>query len=1720
MKKILLILSTLFVIQTSYSQSDNCSGAPAIANTSNCSSPTGGTSAGATLSFPGCVGNADDDVWYSFVASATSQSIVIVGSSGYDAVLEIFSGSCMGLTSIACVDNTGMGGTENTMVSALTIGATYYFRVFHYYAGSGSSLFTACVTNAPPPPSNDNCTGAIPLSIGATCINTPGNSYGATQSLPGCSGTADDDVWYSFVANNYTTNVTVTPSSNMDAVFEVFSGACGAVTSMTCVDAAFTGGTESSVILGLTPGTTYYVRVYDYYSTGGYPFNICVNNTTVTGQPNDNPCGAIPLPPVTSNCNYMQFSNIGATATPTTLAPAPYSCAGGSPPAIGGYTTNTKDVWFSIVVPPSGNIYITPQPNLGPGFINDGVMALYSGSSCSSLTQIKCADDNPSYPGTANDLLPYIAATGLTPGTTVYLRYWGFATAQGSFGICVQSPTNDNCSSSLYMCNLNGYAASTSAAYTPDRPCNMRGDAEFGAGYTWSVSTTPSSTLAFGMAGPWGVGQPTNPLSPKYDVSIDNNSWIQFTAANTNASFRVDISNCWVGNYPSGGLQMQVFSAGSACCNFMPTSDFKEGSSTFTINANGLTTGNNYYLMVDGYAGDICNYTITALTGVSFPNISASTNSVCPGGSVTLTGPVGASSYTWLPSGSTSSAITVSPGSTITYTLIAGGVCGYKQTMSKQITVNPTPNVLINLGNPVSTCGTQTITLAGSGASTYSWSTGSTSSTINVSPAANTSYTLVGTSAAGCSNATVVTVTVNPIPSVSLTASSNSICSGSSAILSASGASSYTWSTGSNASSISVNPPSATTYTFIGSNSAGCTKTMSVNIGVNSLPTVNSTSASVCSGKTATLVANGATTYTWSNSTIGSSNVITPLGTTNYTVIGTAANGCTNQSVSQVSVVVLPTVTAASSTLCSGSTATINASGANTYTWSNASNGSNILVTPTVNTSYTVIGTASSGCSNTAIAIVTVVTIPKLTSTPSVSPSNCSASNGSITSVVISAPGSPLTYTWTNTFGTNVGNTANLYNQPSGTYNLQVLDNSTGCINNFGPYSIVNPGAPSAPSASASANSLCAGSSINLFSNSSSPGATYSWSGPSGFSSTTQNPVIVVATATMSGVYSVYATASGCSGSAANVTVVVHNNPVPTATSSFTNYCSGNNINLFASSASTYTWSGPNSFSSNNQNPSIAPASTLSSGLYMLSVTDAYGCTGSSTLNLTVNNNPSLISFATSSNVCSGSAISLNASGGNTYVWSGPNGFNSLSQNPIISPSSTLCSGAYSVTTTNTITSCSSSTVVNVLVYDLPIVNASSSSASICTKSSAVLNASGAVSYTWSGPAAYNAVGATQTIPNMSTLNSGNYTVTATDINGCSNFVIIPVYVFPSTTINANAGVGTNTFCSGANINLYGNSSALSYTWSGPGGFASNLQNPTINNANTLSSGVYTLIVTDINACNNSDTVSVNIKNTPALISSNGAQTCAGKNEVLTANFGPGVSVNWYNDLSLSSPLASNTNTYIPSLTTNGTYTFYAQGTLSGCTSSAVVVIANYYNISASILSSTLNGVAPLSVQFTNTSTGINASNNSNWWFGDGNSSNSYNASNVFQLPGTYTVQLVVSNGLCADTADVIINVNPALVFVPEIFTPNGDGHNDFFAVKNIDYFKDNELQIYNRWGNLVYKMSNYNNSWNGNSNVSDKIGGGKLPAGTYFYLLQLNDSKKQVFKGFVQLLY
>jgi len=349
----------------------------------------------------------------------------------------------------------------------------------------------------------------------------------------------------------------------------------------------------------------------------------------------------------------------------------------------------------------------------------------------------------------------------------------------------------------------------------------------------------------------------------------------------------------------------------------------------------------------------LLNLTVSACTQ---PNISVNSGSICTGNSFTIN-PTGGVTYSV-----TGNSFTVSPSANINYTVTGADAIGCTNTAVSAVAVNTVPVVSVNSG---SICAGSSFTISPSGANTYTISGGLSV----VSPSANTDYTVTGTSAQGCSNSAVSSVTVNTIPTVS--ANSGSICSGNSFTINATGATSYAYSSGSNI----VSPTTTTDYTVTGT-SNGCSSDAVLTVSVNINPTINVNSGSICSGDSFTISPSGANTYTIN----GGSFIVSPSLTTDYTVTGTSAQGClsSNQAVSSVTVNAIPTVSiTGTSTVCSGYSTALTANGAITYVWSNGPTTAVNNVTPTSNTTYSVIGTDGNGCSNIAsVNVTTFLCVP------------------------------------------------------------------------------------------------------------------------------------------------------------------------------------------------------------------------------------------------------------------------------------------------------------------------------------------------------------------------------------------------------------------------------------------------------------------------------------------------------------------------------------------------------------------------------------------------------------------------------------------------------------------------------------------------------------------------------------------------------------------------
>jgi gliding motility-associated-like protein len=336
--------------------------------------------------------------------------------------------------------------------------------------------------------------------------------------------------------------------------------------------------------------------------------------------------------------------------------------------------------------------------------------------------------------------------------------------------------------------------------------------------------------------------------------------------------------------------------------------------------------------------------------------------------------------YLWAPTNQTTATVTG---------LIAGGVHTVKVTdalgcsSTKTVAVTSAGALSIYVsGNSILCQGytsTLTASLTPSGSCTYLWSTGSTSTTISVTPTVNTTYTVTGFTAF-CSDIAPVTITVLP-PAKAVVSPDITLCSGQSTVLTVSGGTNYLWNTGAFTSSIAVSPPSNSTYSVIVS-IGPCTDTAYTSVSVLTSPTITVTSnTTICAGDVVTLSASGGTAYSWSNGSTSSSIMATPPTTTTYSVI--AISGiCSDTGNIKVTVSPPPiTNILGNNNICQGDAGILTATGGVTYSWNSGE--TSAVIHPTTAGTYSVVAWIGS-CTDTAFTNITVNQLPTASVSPDV----------------------------------------------------------------------------------------------------------------------------------------------------------------------------------------------------------------------------------------------------------------------------------------------------------------------------------------------------------------------------------------------------------------------------------------------------------------------------------------------------------------------------------------------------------------------------------------------------------------------------------------------------------------------------------------------------------------------------------------------------------------
>ncbi len=802
-------------------------------------------------------------------------------------------------------------------------------------------------------------------------------------------------------------------------------------------------------------------------------------------------------------------------------------------------------------------------------------------------------------------------------------------------------------------------------------------------------------------------------------------------------------------------------------------------------------------------------------------------------------------------------------------------------------------------------------------------------------------------------------------------------------------------------------------------------------------------------------------------------------------------------------------------------------------------------------------GSVEDKCQNVNQATSFPFTIVGITADVTIThPAGCSGGcDGEIQTTNIGGGTAPYSVSWTGPNGFT-STSPNISGLCYGDYTITITDSDGIC--EYIETIFMGGSPPLNPNASSN-GPICQGQTLNLNLSTDNPGNQFLWSGPSGYSSSEQNPTRPAAVPSMSGWY--WVTVGDVYGCYAVDSVQVVVNPVlPVTVTSGTPYCTGQNIQFNATTVpnATYNWTGPNSFSSTIEDPIITNCVVANSGAYTLTVTNEYNCETVITHNVVVNAGIG-VDVSAIDPLChndSNGKITVNVTSGTpnyTYLWSNGSTSNSI-QN--------LSAGVQYCVTINDASSCSL-VVCNTLNNPPELLVSVSNVPTQCGEQNGelLLDISGGVgTYTVNWTEGH-------TGSHITGLHPGNYTATITDANSCTKVIVGNVDFFGASEVIISEIQGIKCFGYTTGVlqaSMEEGSAPFSYQWSVAGQNSQNLSN--------VGAGTYTVTITDSYGCfgirsydlNQPDKITVSFDKTDVL--------CRGeKSGMATANVAGGAFpyvYNWEHG-----PTSSHI-----SLLKADTYSVLVTD-LNGCSVSSFVVINEpdrslgvdlkvtdvtcYGRYDGTASAEGTGGSAPYNFfwrQFNSTiGTGLivkslHAGDYSVQIFDANNCKNEvyfsiiepselklypefshitckgaknglagieivggnmpYNvlwSTNdttkiVNNLPAGQYYVTVVDNNTCSKSIGILLTENSQLCLrIPDAFTPNGDGINETWQIDFIEMYPESIVYVFNRWGQKMYEGRVGDEYWDGRTN------GKFVPAGAYQYIIDLHNGLEPI---------
>ena len=1659
-------------------------------------------------------------------------------------------GASAGTVSVIAVGTCGSATAAINVSLSPALNLTVTPNTSTVCAGSSSTLTASGATNYTWSP-----TGSLSSANGTNVVATP--TITTVYTIIGSTGTCTGSTTSTVTVGGALT-LTVTPNTaTVCPGTPVTLSASGATNYTWSPSATLSSANGTTVTATPSVNTTYTVLGATGTCTGTATAIVTIGGSlTLTVSPlTSTVCPGTPVV-LTANgaSNYTwspsaTLSSVnGATVTATPLTGTTYTVIGTSGTCTGSATAN---------ISMSAGLTLTLTSNTPT--ICPGGAALLDANGATTYTWLPSATLS-SANGSNVTASPLVNTTYTVLGSTGTCT--GVATVNVGIGVCVSSACdlalirstltgagniellgmNNTCS--LYFINPQFMTGPQAQAYAQTFGANLISvqsatenadlvQALSNQGYAgqviwigYSDAITEGSFVWYDGAplsySNWAPGEPNNSGGVEHCTQIyPDGSWNDLNCAGYNSLSVIEVNICpqvSVVNVPPTHCPFTNVTMNASTLLGSPNYTYtwvQSGADSFTTTSSGsslndqitvTSTGANTFTVFTEDRYSCPQSTTVSLNVFPTPTITANSATICAGQQTATLTANGATTYSWIPgtglSSTSGAVVTGTPGATQNYTVIGMDANGCMNGTVTEITVNPLPTVTVN--SSTICVGQQTATLTANGTISYSWTpatglSATSGSLVTGNPLTTQDYTLTGTDANGCFANATSTITVNSLPTV--TVNSSTICVGQqTATLTANGATTYSWIPGTGLSSttgsvVTGNPTITQNYTVAGMDANGCISGTTTAITVNPLPTITVNSATICEGQqTATLTANGATTYSWIpgtglSATTGSIVTGTPTVTQNYTVAGIDANGCINGTITAITVNPLPTVTVNSASICIGQqTATLVANGASTYSWTPSVNlssaaGTTVTGTPAANESYTITGTDANGCFSNTTSTITVNSLPTVTANSS---TICLGQQ----TATLTANGA-TTYSWIPGTGLSATTGSVVTGTPIATENYTVVGmDANGCINGTVTAITVNP----LPNVTATSATICVGQQTATLT---ALGATtYSWIPGTGLSATTGS--VVTGTPTITQNYTVAGMdANGCiNGTITAITV----NPLPTITvSPDMTVCPLSANTLTASGASSYTWT-PNIFLNNNLGANIICTPSVTT-TYTIDGTSAASCTNTAVMTIAVANTVvvnALAGATPTTTICPLGSATLSASGATSYTWT---------------PSLTLSSAngasvtaAPATSTTYTVigstSTCTNSAEVVVTLTVNPTLTVTPSPSVICSGSSSALTANGASTYTWSPSATLSS--ANGAVVNANPNTTAVYNITGASPLGCLGSTTTTVTVVPTPTLNVTSSPGV--ICANSSSTLSA-SGATNYTWSPSASLSSPNSNTTV--ATPPLTTTFTVIGSNgiTQLCLDTKTVQVTVIPNPTLTPSPGVPICEGSSTLIYAT---GANTYTWSPTTGVSHIHDSTTSVRPPLP--GVYIYTVTGTTNNCTGTATVEITvNALPIIDAGLDSTINidetitliASGDTQVGFINASTGVPFD------------CNYCPTVTVNPQENTcYTIEGISSFG-CRNTDVVCITVTKDWdVFIPNAFTPNGDINNEVFAPKGYGIDKI-RLAIFDRWGHQLFNEEGQTVGWDGS--YKGKI----CEQGVYIFKLEVTamSGEKRYKTGHVTLL-